>query len=466
MNKFFFYLFSVCLSFLVFSSCEKVDDRVTTHKLSFRFGEEDSMYKTTRSAASDVFDEFYAKLTTGELVAETYNLTFTNVETGTAYSFSGNWKNAEVELQDATYKVTGKSTATGEQSQEKCSLYFDEMVTVTNQMPEIVLHAYYDCYLFVMTSEDLYQVENCYLFANKYWYAFVNGVFVDILKGSHKDGSTFSVDMSEYSFVKGKYYVYKDISIDEYGVSFLLPTMDDGLVSPVIPNNQIWYTTDNGKVFNPSSSCRFYNSNDETLTYTQTWDGEKWIMSFSDDIAYWTGDWFYVTNSESRLVSFGAPEGLDHIKMDLAGHFYQRSFSGDYVSTIKSFFGQYEGIANNGHLFLVGTDYYKAIGAVSDYKGTITVPKGVKQIGMYAFVACNAKKIVLPSTIESIEPFAFENCNELTDIYCYATKCPTIRENNIWTYVNGPAGTLHYPVGSDYSQFRVPSNWTKVADIE
>ena len=79
------------------------------------------MYKTTKSAASDVFDEFYAKLSSGELVADSYNLTFTNVETGTAYSFSGNWKNAEVELQDATYRVTGKSTATGEKTQENCN---------------------------------------------------------------------------------------------------------------------------------------------------------------------------------------------------------------------------------------------------------------------------------------------------------------------------------------------------------
>ena len=204
MKRIVFFLFSVCLSFLVLSSCEKIDDKPTMHRLSFRFGTENSMYKTTKSAASDVFDEFYAKLSTGELVADTYNLTFTNVETGTAYSFSGKWENAEVELQDATYKVTGKSTATGDKTQEKCSVYFDETITVT-KTSDIVLNALYDCFLFVMTSDKLANVDNCFRFNNKYWYAFVNGAFVQTLTGSHKDGTKFSVNMNDYMFDKGKY---------------------------------------------------------------------------------------------------------------------------------------------------------------------------------------------------------------------------------------------------------------------
>lgn len=211
------------------ASCEKqTQNEATTHRLSFSFANGNSMYKSTKGASSDIFDEFYAKLSSGELVAETYNLTFTEIESGAAYTFTGAWETATVELQAATYKVTGASTAVGENSQEKCSICFDETITVTNQMTDIVLNAYYDCYLFVLTSEKIANVDNCFLFNNKYWYAFVNGNFIGTLTGTHKDGSKFSVEMGNYSFEKGKYYIYYDISINEYGISFLIPKMEDG----------------------------------------------------------------------------------------------------------------------------------------------------------------------------------------------------------------------------------------------
>lgn len=231
MKKYLSIFFVLIVAVITVSSCGITDSEESALikcNLKYSLDNGTSMYVPTKSEASDIFDEFYAKLATGELVAESYELTFTDVATGTSYSFSGEWEDAVVELQAATYKVTGISKASGEKTQEKCSIYFNETLTVSNQMPEIVLHAYYDCFLFVMTSESLSQVEDCYLFANKYWYAFVNDVFVDTLKGSHKDGSRFSVDMRGYSFSKGKYYVYKDVSVDEHSVSFLIPTMDNG----------------------------------------------------------------------------------------------------------------------------------------------------------------------------------------------------------------------------------------------
>ncbi len=237
--------------------------------------------------------------------------------------------------------------------------------------------------------------------------------------------------------------------------------MDESL----IPHNQIWYTTDNGNIFNKSDDCHFYNNDGEELSFTQTWDGTKWIMTFSDDISYWEGDWFYVTSSDSRLVSLGVPSSLDPERMTKAG-FYQKSFSGDYVSTIERFYGQYEGIADQGHLFLTGKDLYMLSGIASAYEGTLSIPEGTTEIGGYAFVGSKAKIIILPSTIKLIDDFAFENCYDITDLYCYAEICPQFNHSSsIWTYVQGTSGVLHYPAESDYAQFPVPWGWSKVADL-
>lgn len=240
---------------------------------------------------------------------------------------------------------------------------------------------------------------------------------------------------------------------------------DKDVDESLIPHNQIWYTTDNGNIFNKRYDCHFYNNNGDELSFTQKWDGKKWIMTFSDDVSYWEGDWFYVTDSDSRLVSLGVPSSLDPDRMTKAG-FYQKSFSGDYISTIENFYGQYEGIADQGHLFLTGKDLYKLSGIASAYEGTLSVPEGTTDIGVYAFVGSKAKTIILPSTIKTIEDFAFENCYNLTDIYCYAEKCPEFKDGtSVWTYVYGTSGVLHYPAESDYSEFPVPSEWSKVADL-
>lgn len=418
MKRIVFFLFSVCLSFLVLSSCEKIDDKPTMHRLSFRFGTENSMYKTTKSAASDVFDEFYAKLSSGELVADSYNLTFTNVETGTAYSFSGNWKNAEVELQDATYRVTGKSTATGEKTQEKCSVYFDETVTVT-KTSDIVLNALYDCFLFVMTSDKLANVDNCFLFNNKYWYAFVNGTFVSTLTGTHKDGSKFSVDMSGYMFDKGKYYIYDDVSLNKYSAFILLPKMDNGY--PEWDGFRLKATSDNTVLVKEHNGSTYPNGKLYYSFDTQNWKEWEYGSEISlekNQNLYLKGNMIFGETCRIAAKS-GTAYGSGYVSSLFDnGTDYTTSAIPD--KALQDIFYRDGGIT--GELKIpdvvktIGTRNLYGYSCYGPWWTSVILPKELEFIGCTAFESNQMTEIIIPKTVKFIGDAAFCACYNLVKV--------------------------------------------------
>ena len=104
----------------------------------------DLMSRSTTNA--DVFNEFYAKIQSGDLVASGYELTLTEINTGVVYKFKGDWENHNfVTLQTGTYNVEGVTTAEGDGIQEKCSFTFDEQIEINASSSVITLHANYDC---------------------------------------------------------------------------------------------------------------------------------------------------------------------------------------------------------------------------------------------------------------------------------------------------------------------------------
>ncbi len=231
-----------------------------------------------------------------------------------------------------------------------------------------------------------------------------------------------------------------------------------------IPLNQIWYTSSDGEIIEPVSGTVFYNAAGKELTYTNTWVDNKWVMEFSDDVAYWRGNWFhnYPGSVTNRVATLGLPASIQGGKFagtDQDQLFYAAGLN----ANIQEFYGDYQGIADNGHLLLIGEDYSRVLGCANAFTGTITVPEGVTDIHHYGFHYSQMSTLILPSTIQKLGYFCLEDCQQLTNIYCYALECPEA-DDSIWTYVHS-SGTLHYPVGSDYSLFPLPSGWRKVADI-
>ena len=195
-----------------------------------------SMSRATTN--EEAFNEFYAKITSGELVAPSYNLTLTEVTTGALYTFNGKWDSHDlVTLRTGTYNVVGESKAEGENIQDKCSFTFNEQIEVNAESSTITLHASYDCFLLIFNNSQIESLENnngsvqssFYTFEN-YKYAFVNDkLFIKEQKnnayilGKYTDNAEFKIFTGNLKFEKGKYYVYNSVSN-----GFDVPPMEEG----------------------------------------------------------------------------------------------------------------------------------------------------------------------------------------------------------------------------------------------
>lgn len=196
--------------------------------------------KMTRGAktSAEVFDEFYQKIKTGDLVAPSFELTLTEVNSGVVYTFKGKWNSHDLlTLRTGTYRVIGKSTAEGENIQEKCSFTFDEQIDINITSNVITLHAKYDCSLLIFNKEKIQTLQNfngsvldSFFTFSTYKYAFVNNILYDVAKkndayifGKYTDDAEFKIFTGNLNFEKGKYYVYNSISN-----GFDVPPMDEG----------------------------------------------------------------------------------------------------------------------------------------------------------------------------------------------------------------------------------------------
>lgn len=196
-----------------------------------------SMRRAPKSNA-EVFDEFYPKIQSGELVAPTYELTLTDVGSGAVCNFSGAWGSQNcVTLRTGTYHVTGTSRAEGEWLQDRCSFTFDETIDIKPGSSAVTLHADYDCFLLIFGGADLRSLQNNsgtstqpFFTFGDYRYAFVNTSLCAesardkaCIEGEYTSGTAFRIMTGKLAFETGKYYVYNTLS-----GGFDVPPMGEG----------------------------------------------------------------------------------------------------------------------------------------------------------------------------------------------------------------------------------------------
>ena len=214
----------------------------------------------------EVFNEFFEKIKSGDLLASTYNITFTNVENGTIYSFSGNWKdNTFITIRTGKYNVTGYSTAEGTSIQNRCSIIFNEPIDITISSNTVSLNGIYDCALIIFNDSKIESLHNfdgennsSFFSFNTYKYAFVKDYLYlpahkdkAYILGTYTNGAEFHISTGNLKFAKGKYYVYNSVDND-----FNLPPMENGendsnsdvVTLNLPPNNEVWYTSTTGQV--------------------------------------------------------------------------------------------------------------------------------------------------------------------------------------------------------------------------
>lgn len=201
----------------------------------------------TRSPASDGWAKFYAKIKSGELVADSYDITFTNSETNQSYTFNGKWANKEMlVLPTGKYTVSGTSNDEGDRIQQKCSITFNTTVEIGENTSEIILNAGYNCFLLAFENSEITEIQNWNWIDNRnvsenlpvfenYIYCFCKDKLyvwdgntsrqkTIYLKGTFKSGSSFIIKTFEVEFQKGKYYIYTTVPS-----SFNIPEMESGM---------------------------------------------------------------------------------------------------------------------------------------------------------------------------------------------------------------------------------------------
>ena len=351
----------------------------------------------------EVFNEFFEKIKSGDLLASTYNITFTNVENGTIYSFSGNWKdNTFITIQTGKYNVTGYSTAEGTSIQNRCSIIFNEPIDITMSSNTVSLNGIYDCALIIFNDSKIESLHNfdgennsSFFSFNNYKYAFVKDYLYlpahkdkAYILGAYTNGAEFQISTGNLKFTKGKYYVYNSIDND-----FNLPPMENGendsnsdvVTLNLPPNNEVWYTSTTGEPI----ELDYYPYE----LIANTYENGIGKYKFNEDVVNVGGYFSNKVNSRENMLKFTS----------------------------------------------------------------LTLPSTVKNLDTYFALGYlhNASSLVLPENLESIGIDFMAGFGENLDekhLYFLATECPTYSGIYFGAFWNQTSTLyVHYPKGADYS---------------
>ena len=170
---------------------------------------------------------------------------------------------------------------------------------------------------------------------------------------------------------------------------------DTPVIEPKPANNEIWYTTTDGKKIFPKGvvdSTKF-----GAILISNTYTDGLGIMTFDDDITSIAGSAFDDCDS---LTSVTIPDSVTTIG--------ERAF------------------------------------ASCDSLTSVTIPNSVTTIGNYVFFNCNSlTSVTIPNSVTTINAYVFTNCNNLEAVYCNPILPPATKVFYDSTFIYSGWGAFH-----------------------
>ncbi len=255
----------------------------------------------------------------------------------------------------------------------------------------------------------------------------------------------------------------KEWSVDD-NVYEGVATINPG--TPMPANNEIWYTSTDGKVVTLQEERSYIVSN--------IYEDGKGIMTFDSVL---TSIWLYLFYYCETLATITIPNSVTKLGYGNEGPsdcmFYGchslRAFYGKFASTDNRcliFNGTLIAFAREGLTEYTIPNNVTAIQNFIFYGcaslANITIPNSVTWIGKYAFEKCTSlTDVTIPNSVTSIYDSAFDGCTSLKDVYCKPTTPPTGGSGMF--NKNATDRKIYVPIGSGEA-YRTAEYWSEYAD--
>lgn len=201
----------------------------------------------------------------------------------------------------------------------------------------------------------------------------------------------------------------------------------------IFPNNQIWYTSKNGKIVEPYNTSGF-----QFKIVSNVYENGKGVITFEKDLTSIPEYAFYKTD----LVSVTIPNSVTSIG--------------------NSAFGGCTSLSNvsiSNSLTTIGNRVFGSCASLS----SITIPNNVKGIGPGMFHTCTSlSNVTIPNSVTYIGYNAFNNTPLLEEVHVQSATPPSLGGNNFRGALYN--GTIYVPQGS-LSAYKAADGWKSFKNI-
>ena len=201
-----------------------------------------------------------------------------------------------------------------------------------------------------------------------------------------ESGFTVEVECAEYETFSMT--TTNSITIERNHIQPMSAFDYDG--KPIVPNNQIWYTSSDGNVIEP-----YVTTNIESNTYSNG----RGVITFDGELTEIAEYMFYTCSS---ITSVTIPDSVTEIG----------NFAFVHCNNLKAFKGKFA--TEDGRCLINGN----TLVSYANASGTeYTIPDNVTEIGGWAFCGCsNLASVTIPYGVKKIGTAAFERCSALTSV--------------------------------------------------